>query len=180
MQWWRTASNSQPQPFLLTRWRALDQQWGWLPNDNCPIHVVTFTLISNLATDYIKVKVTTWIGQQSTNNVNILTSDVLKLHNQNNIKWGRSEVSATASITCPPTGFGPMARPTAAAAADRKANQKGRHTSDIRRLATKTQLISTTVVGGQTFNGLMWLQGELWFYFRNCSTDEIYCLSICK
>ena len=40
-----------------------------------PIHVVTFTLISNLATDYIqkrrgepgkidiKVKVTTWIGQ---------------------------------------------------------------------------------------------------------------------
>ena len=38
----------------------------------CPTHVVTFTLISNLATDYIqkrrgepgriKVKVTTWIG----------------------------------------------------------------------------------------------------------------------
>ena len=115
----------------------------------------------------------------STNNVNILKSNVLKLHNQNNIKWGRSEVSATASITCPPTGFGPTARPTAAAA-DRKANQKGRHTSDIRRLATKTQLISTTVVGGQTFNGLMWLQGELWFYFRNCSTDKIYCLFICK
>ena len=109
---------------------------------------------------------------RATNNVNILTSDVLKLHNQNNIKWGRSEVSATASITCPPTGFGPTARPTAAA--DRKADQKGRHTSDIRRLATKTQLISTTVGGGPTFNGLMWLQGEI--LLHKCSTDEIYCL----
>ena len=39
--------------------------------------------------------------------------------------------------------------------ADRKANQKGRHSSDIRRLATKTQLISTSVGGGPTFNGLM-------------------------
>ena len=44
--------------------------------DSCPIHVVTFTLISILVTDfiqkkrgqallYIKVKVTTWIGHQT-------------------------------------------------------------------------------------------------------------------
>ena len=37
------------------------------PRHSCPIHVVTFTLISNLATDYIQKSLATWIGHLDRN-----------------------------------------------------------------------------------------------------------------